>query len=64
MNSNPHRIPETSDDIIELYISCIQYHGQNTKECLSIEKKYMEIVKKEYDEKREKMKIELENEKK
>jgi hypothetical protein len=43
--NDPHRIPSTPEDIIELYRLCIQYHGKDKKECQIIEKLYNESLK-------------------
>jgi hypothetical protein len=43
--NDPHRIPSTPEDILELYTLCIQHHGKNKKECQVIEKLYLETLK-------------------
>jgi len=43
--NDPHRIPSTPEDILELYTLCIQYHGKDKKECQVIEKLYNESLK-------------------
>jgi hypothetical protein len=45
--NDPHRIPSTSDDIIELYKLCIKHHGKDKEECKTIEKLYIDYLKKD-----------------